>query len=277
MLLWSCHFSWKSCCDVYCKWRLYFADLLCGCLQDVFCRDGGVMCGVWLACRMSCTEMVVRCLVGLQDVFCRDGGVMFGWLAGCILQRWWCNVTMCDVWLVCRMYFTEMALWCLVGLQDVFYRDGVVMFGWFAECLLQRWCCDVWYLVGLQDVFYRYGVVMCDVWLVCRMSFAEMVLWCVMFGWLSECILRRRCWHWSTCTTMALCIETSNLTSESLSLPLSHCLPSLSSFSSDTFHCYTSNAQIMIHLLAISRRLQLVASSVSDLGPRETMQIGLRK
>ena len=163
---------------------------------------------------------------------------------------------MCDVWLVCRMYFTEMALWCLVGLQDVFYRDGIVMFGWFAGCVLQRWRCDVW--------------------LVCRMSFAEMVLWCVMFGWLSGCILRRQCWHWSTCTTTALCIETSNLTSESLSLPVSHRLPSLSSFSSDTFHCYT-NAQIMIHLLAISRRLQLVASSVSDLDPRETMQIGLRK
>ena len=96
-------------------------------LQDVFCRDGVVICGVWfgwlagclvqrwwcdvwLACRMSCTEMVVRCLVGLHDVFCRDGGVMFDWLAGCILQRWWCDVTMCDVWLVCRMYSTEMAL-----------------------------------------------------------------------------------------------------------------------------------------------------------------------
>ena len=31
-------------------------------------------------------------------------------------------------------------------------------------------------LVGLQDVFYRDGVVMCDVWLACRMYFAETVL-----------------------------------------------------------------------------------------------------
>ena len=121
MLLWSCHFSWKSCCGVYCKWRLYFADLLCGCLQGVFCRDGVVMCGVW-----------------------------FGWLAGCLVQRWWC-----DVWLACKMYFAEMVLWCLVGLQDVFCRNGgvmspCVMFGWFAGCILQRWWCDVWLMMMMK-------------------------------------------------------------------------------------------------------------------------------
>ena len=126
-------------------------------LQDVFCRDGVVICGVWfgwlagclvqrwwcdvwLACMMYFAEMVVWCLIGSRDVFCRGGGVtspcvMFGWFAGCILQRWHCDV------------------WCLVGLQDVFYRDGIVMFGWFAGCLLLRWCCDVWCLVGFQDVF----------------------------------------------------------------------------------------------------------------------------
>ena len=44
----------------------------------------------------------------------------------------------------------------LVGLQDVLYKDGGVMSGWLARCILQRWCCDVW--------------------LACRMYFAETVL-----------------------------------------------------------------------------------------------------
>ena len=131
----------------------FLLEIMLWCLlqvETVLCRPA-----VWLlaGCILQRWRCDVWCLVGLQDVLYRDGGAMFGWLAGCILQRWWCNVTMCDVWLVCRMYFTEMALWCLVGLQDVFYRDGVVMFGWFAGCLLQRWCCDVWCLVGFQDVF----------------------------------------------------------------------------------------------------------------------------
>ena len=122
-------------------------------METVLCRPA-----VWLlaGCILQRWRCDVWCLVGLQDVLYRDGGVMFGWLARCLVQRWWC-----DVWLACRMSCTEMVVRCLVGLQDVFCRDGgvmspCVMFGWFAGCILQRWHCDVW--------------------LVCRMCFTEMAL-----------------------------------------------------------------------------------------------------